>query len=119
MGIGAKDSGKIKLSSSILSGELETGSAGIMIVFISLFMIVTPVLIDQLGGSKKKWTWSRRLAIIISLGVVFVFFILMLTVVQGTAQMVVISIVSMFCAIYLPQILLALLSGEEEPKNEK
>ena len=41
---GVKATGKINISSNIISGEIESGSAGLLLLFFSFFLIVIPSL---------------------------------------------------------------------------
>jgi len=41
---GVKATGKINISSNFISGEIESGSAGLLLLFLSFFLIVIPSL---------------------------------------------------------------------------
>lgn len=41
---GVKTTGKINISSNFISGEIESGSAGLLLLFLSFFLIVIPSL---------------------------------------------------------------------------
>ncbi len=41
---GVKASGKINISTNLISGEIESGSAGLLLLFFSFFLIVLPFL---------------------------------------------------------------------------
>ncbi|CAE6754623.1 hypothetical protein [Paraburkholderia aspalathi] len=46
---GIQATGKINVSSSLLSGQIESGSAGLILLFFSFFLIALPTLVGKVG----------------------------------------------------------------------
>lgn len=44
---GVQATGKIKLTSKIISGEIETGSAGLLLMFLAFFLIIIPTFLNK------------------------------------------------------------------------
>ena len=51
---GVKATGKINISSNFISGEIESGSAGLLLLFLSFFLIVIPSLRTKYVGIQSE-----------------------------------------------------------------
>lgn len=51
---GVKATGKINISSNFISGEIESGSAGLLLLFLSFFLIVIPSLRTKYVGVQTE-----------------------------------------------------------------
>lgn len=51
---GIQATGKINVSSTLLSGQIESGSAGLILLFFSFLLICIPTLIGQVGGLRRS-----------------------------------------------------------------
>lgn len=51
---GVNITGKINISTTLVSGQIESGSAGLLLLFFSFFLIIMPSFSLRLFGNKKK-----------------------------------------------------------------
>ena len=54
MSIDAKATGKINITSNILSGQIESGSAGLLLIFFAFFLILLPTFLGGHHTSKHN-----------------------------------------------------------------
>jgi MFS family permease len=57
--IGVQSTGKINISTKILSGEIESGSAGLLLLFFAFFLILIPSFIGSFEIKKSKQNRSK------------------------------------------------------------
>lgn len=57
---GVKATGKINISSNFISGEIESGSAGLLLLFFSFFLIILPSVYLKSGQTEVQKKASKK-----------------------------------------------------------
>lgn len=57
---GVRATGKINISTNLISGEIESGSAGLLLLFLAFFLIVLPSYVGQPNSESESLPAARK-----------------------------------------------------------